>query len=258
MIYILIPAYNEAQNLPVLFDNIASILKPLSEKFVFVVVNDGSIDSTQTVLNQLKTTCSLEILTHIKNQGVRDSFYDGFQWILKNSLDAEDILITIEADNTSDYKMIPRMVGEIKQGVDLVLSSCYMQGGSVIGSNHFRKFISLLANKLILSLFHLKGIHTFSSFFRAMRVDVLRKSFDAWGDQLLSENGFVCVVEMLIKMNHLGIRIREVPSVLSCNLRKGQSKMKLIQTTLGYFKYFIKELCMGAKQRKKALERWRI
>jgi dolichol-phosphate mannosyltransferase len=90
--------------------------------------------------------------------------------------------------------------------------------------------------------FPIRNVKTYSSFYRAYRASVLRRAIDAYDGKLIEEPGFVCMVEVLVKMHWLGIRISEVPMVLKIELRKGSSKMRILNTIRGYIRFISKHL----------------
>ena len=71
--------------------------------------------------------------------------------------------------------------------------------------------------------------------------------------ELLEEDGFACMTEMIIKLSRLPIRISEVPMVLDCNIRQGQSKMKRMKTILAYFRVIRKEVFVTKKRKSEIL-----
>src|ERR1700722_9880248 len=107
MIYFLIPVFNETDNIALLADSITNCLPGESKFFVFV--DDCSTDNTIAVINKHFADKSLQIITKEANGGPGDSFNKGFDWILNHSASADDIVVTLEGDNTSDIAILPTM-----------------------------------------------------------------------------------------------------------------------------------------------------
>lgn len=104
--------------------------------------------------------------------------------------------------------------------------------------------------------FHIPCVYTDSSFYRAFKAGIVRGTFDAYRGRLLTLDGFVCVIEMLVKMSRLPIRIVEVPMVLYFDRRMETSKMKKFEAILGYLKLIWREMLRDRNYNKKALEKY--
>ncbi|MCH7589600.1 glycosyltransferase family 2 protein [PVC group bacterium] len=233
MIRFLIPAYNEEKNLRVLLKRIDTLMKEDYLDYHVLIIDDGSRDNTLGLIEEYRSEIPVRVVSHPTNYGVDQAFRTGFREILKEC-EPRDIVITMEADNTSDIHIMEKMIAKIGSGDDLVLASCYAKGGGVEGTTRFRLFLSACANGLLKTFFPIKGVNTYSSFYRAYRSETLKKAFQLYGDHFIEEKGFVCMVEMLIKFHRMNLRISEVPMVLKGQLRDGQSKMKIFPTVLGY------------------------
>jgi len=163
----------------------------------------------------------------------------GFRTAVRSAGD-EDIIVTMEADNTSDLDILEAMINRIEAGPDVVLASCYNAEGGVEGTTILRKVMSKGANFLIGLFSRDKDIKTFSSFYRCYRPEILRRAYRVYGEKFIEDKGFVCAVEIFLKLQKIGARMAEVPMVLKCDRRQGKSKMKIVKTILSYLRLFIK------------------
>ncbi|MFN0188038.1 MAG: glycosyltransferase [Bacteroidia bacterium] len=236
MIYILIPVYNESKNIQNLFLEVKNILPEYNKLFVFS--DDGSIDNTVELIKSEFSTISHKVLSDGINRGPGGAFNTGFEWILQNSKSEEDLVITMEADCTSDISLLPKMVAIHQVGFNLVLASVYAQGGGFDGTTLFRKFISSIANLAFRFIFNIKVL-TLSSFYRLYSIDLLRKIKEN-NSSIITETGFICMVEVLVKAIEQEATIIEVPMTLNSKKRAGSSKMKILKTSIEYFKFFLK------------------
>lgn len=241
MIIFIIPAYNEEENIQLLLSNINAKMKELDREYRVLLVNDGSKDFTKEKALEFKDRIQLEVIEHETNRGVGEVFRSGFSRAMEFVSD-DDIIITKEADNTSDIDILDEMINKINSGNDMVLASCYAPGGRIVGTTPIRLFFSSIANFILRSLFPIQNIHTYSSFYRAYNASMLQKAINAYENRFIEDNGFTCMVEILIKLSRLNIRIAEVPMILQCNFRKGKSKMKKLRTIAGYMNLICKEL----------------
>src|SRR5690242_13351342 len=105
MIYILIPTFNEEANIPNLFKELSAVL-PGEDKF-FVFCDDGSSDNTVNDLNDHFKNLNLKLLGDKINRGPGAAFDTGFKWILEHSKNENDLVVTMEADCTSDIGILP-------------------------------------------------------------------------------------------------------------------------------------------------------
>jgi dolichol-phosphate mannosyltransferase len=232
-LYFVVPAYNEAANLPCLIENLQQKMSELNLDFQVILINDGSSDETPIIAQDLSQTIPMLVLDQRYNRGPGAAFRRGFHQALQLCRN-EDLIVSLEADNTSDLSILPAMLERMQQHNDVVLASVYGPGGRIVGASWHRKFLSWGANQVLAGLLGTKHIHTYSSFFRIYRPAILRTAFRVYKAQLIREAGFVCMVELLIKLHLLNARFAEVPMVLDGKLRQGKSKMKIMRTLRGY------------------------
>ena len=238
MIYFVIPAYNEAENLPELLSSIQRWAVEHGEDCHLIAVDDGSRDGTAAVFRAFRELPAT-LVRHDVNRGIDGVFRSGFQAWNKLRVEREDLVVTIEADNTSSLEILATMVRLARDGRDLVLASCYAPGGEIVGTNLRRKVLSFCANLILRCTPGMPAVYTFSSFYRVYRAPFLDRALRAYGSHFIEERGFVCVVEMLLKFGALGARIEEVPLRLDGQRRKGASKMNVIRTIRGYLLLFL-------------------
>ena len=238
MIYFIAPAYNEASNLPILFSSIKTWSVSREESCHVILVDDGSRDATREVVGGYRDL-PITLVSHGINRGVHEAFRSGFDAWSKLPTSAQDLVVTIEADNTSSLEILDTMVQNVRNGDDLVLASYYAPGGGVAGTSFHRRMLSYCANLILRCTPGMPDVRTFSSFYRVYRAPFLSYAMRAYGRRLIEEQGFVCVVEMLVKFGRVGARISEVPLQLDWANRRGASKMKVLGTIRGYLQLFV-------------------
>jgi dolichol-phosphate mannosyltransferase len=236
-LYIIVPVFNEMDNLWRLLKSFESILGTLLSPYVveIILVDDGSTDGTQQKVSQLSNSLNLTLLTHETNHGPGKAFGTAFRYLAGKVLD-DDWVVTMEGDNTSRIEILHQMFARQKEGHDIILASPYMYGGGIINTVPFRVFLSNMANVFVKELLGISGILTVSSFYRLYRGSVIRDLQKQYGPAIIELAGFECMVEMLLKMMYLKMSISEVPLLLDTSLRVGKSKMKIFRTVLGYIK----------------------
>lgn len=240
MIIFIIPAYNEEENIELLLRKTRNKMEKEGVEYKVFVINDGSTDRTKEIAESMQKEMPIEICSHYPNRGVGEVFRRGFDAAL-NIAKEDDIIVTIEADNTSDLQILNKLIGQLDNGFQVSLASCYVKGGRIEGANFIRLTMSRIAN-LILKIFFPIDVNTYSSFYRAYRAGALKNLFKKHNGRLLEEDGFECMVSFLVKLNRLGqLRIGEVPMVLKGDRRKGKSKMKIFRTILGFLRVIYKQ-----------------
>ncbi|HAX62411.1 MAG TPA: glycosyltransferase [Elusimicrobia bacterium] len=237
MIYILLPAFNESSGIETILHDISHQLEGL--QYLLVVVNDGSTDDTFNILKKFQANLNLKIINHEKNLGLGSAMKTGISYI-SSVINNDDILITMDADNTHPVDLIPKLTKEIQNGFDVVIASRYAIGGNEIGLTKFRKILSGGASTLLKLFFPIQNVTDYTSGYRAYLGKIIKKSNEFYADTLVSESGFTCMAEILIKLSHIGATITEKGLILRYDLKQGKSKIKILRTILGYFRLILK------------------
>jgi len=112
---IIIPAYNEEENLPVLLGEIHQALEPLGKDYEVLVVDDGSTDRTLEVVRELAADDPrLRILRLTRNSGQSAALDAGFRHA------RAPVLATLDADLQNDPADLPQMLAKLEEGWDVV------------------------------------------------------------------------------------------------------------------------------------------
>lgn len=233
MIHIVLPAYNEAASLGPLLARIRGAMARASSEYRVIVVNDGSTDPTLEIAKREAAIMPVMIVDHGRNRGLGEALKSGLVTASGDARD-DDTIVTMDADDTHPPDLIARMVGRLEEGNDLVIASRYQQGAQEIGLGPYRKGLSRGASFLLRTLFPMKGIRDYTSGYRAYRASILKAAVARYGDRLIEESGFSCMVELLLKLRRLGIRCEEVPLVLRYDQKGGASKMRVVRTIRRY------------------------
>lgn len=235
-----IPAYNEEENLPRLFADLEARPGLFTPDSRVLIVDDGSQDRTAALVEGYAGELPVELIRLEENQGPGAAFRAGFIAALERC-PADALVVTLEADTTSDLDALPGMLERAEAGAELVLASWVM-----LNVSRLRRTLSEGAGVVVRKALGLQAT-TVSSFFRVYRASVLRAGFDRFGEGLIRERGFACKAEILANLASLGARIEEVPVGLDTSRRVGKSKMPIFRTILAYWR-------MVARQRRERAE----
>ena len=179
---IVIPVFNEALNIPTLFESFLKLSEELKDRFSpqYILVDDGSSDSTVEIARKEAKNLDLIVLQHEINIGPGAAFATGFTYLAQR-MSEQDWVITMEGDNTSRSELIKQMLVRSDEGFDMVFASPYMYGGGFTQTSFLRKLLSSGANLIVKDLLGIHGILTASSFFRLYRAKVLLKMQRVFG-----------------------------------------------------------------------------
>lgn len=232
-----LPAFNEEKALPKLLNKLIELKNIYGDRFKIIAVNDGSSDNTENILKEYKDSHDfVNYINHNGNQGLGMAIYTLFCYAT-GKYDKDDILITMDADNTHNPNIIPAMVYKlIEEDLDIVIASRFTPGGKEIGLTLQRKLYSRGAAVLLKTFFPIANVKDYSCGFRAYNIGFLQKTVKFYKGNLVTSNGFECMAEILVKLGKVGARVGEYPLVLEYNLKEGQSKLKVLDTIKGYFK----------------------
>ena len=210
----------------------------MEENFIdyqVIVVDDGSEDRTTEIVERYARELPVTLIRHASNQGLGATLRDGLQAALDRSSD-RDIVVTMDADDTHTPGLIVRMVRMIGEGYDVLIASRYQPESRVYGVPLLRRVMSAGASWLMRVLFPIHGVRDFTCGYRAYRAAVLRKAVSHYQGQLVSQDGFQCMVDILLKLRPMQLIIGEVPLLLRYDRKGGKSKMQVWRTarqTLG-------------------------
>jgi len=242
MIHIVLPAFNEAESLKVLLPELIRTLKAERLQHKIYVIDDGSLDGTSKIVKGFSGRFpQIKLIAHKTNKGLAEAINTGFKSALAGSKSG-DILITMDADNTHLPGLIVRMARLINEGNDIVISSRFVSGSRVRGVPPARRLLSFTAGIIFKILFPISGVKDYTCGFRAYRVDLIKKGMGIYKEKFISEKGFSCMVDILLKLRRLDPICTEIPMILRYDLKKGKSKMDVGKTITETLKLILKRL----------------
>jgi len=224
-----LPAYNEERSLPGLLEDFRSTARTAGFQPAVVVVDDGSTDETRRVLEAAAASFPLDLVVHSSNCGLGPTIRDGLQRAAQIA-GANDVIVTMDADNTHPPGLIPEMLEPLRAGYDVVIASRFRRGAKVTGLSPLRHLMSWGARILYTLAFPIPGVRDYTSGFRAYRPEILQQAFATYGHGFVTESGFASMAEILLKLCRMGARVCEVPLLLRYEERGKASKMRVART----------------------------
>lgn len=209
---IVLPTYNEAENITKMLDTIAETL-PADSVAEIIVVDDNSPDGTGDIASQHAKNISkklrIQVIRRPGKQGLSSAILAGVQSA------AGSIVVVMDGDFSHPPQTILRMVDELRNSeYDIVVASRYVEGGSVTGWPFKRRLMSKGATKIAQVGLSIEVKDPMSGFFAFRRHIIEGVKFDAIGYKML--------LEILVKTK--GARVKEVPYSFA-NRAAGASKL---------------------------------
>jgi dolichol-phosphate mannosyltransferase len=218
---VVLPTFNEAENLPVLVARIRALALPVD----ILVVDDGSPDGTGEQADRLAAgDAALHVLHRRGRRGYGGALVAGLSAAVDRGVTA---VLTMDCDGSHDPAELPRLIAALAEA-DVVVGSRYTRGGRVAAWAWHRRALSAAANAFVRLLFRLPA-RDCTSGFRAYR----RQALVGVPWARLHSTGYSFLVELLYWTTQApGRRVREVP-ICFVDRKHGKSKMGLRQILVG-------------------------
>lgn len=221
-ISVILPAFNEEENLKILIPQLKEILSEISDIYELIVVDaQGSTDNSPELCRSLEVSYVKQ-----KNKGYGDAFRLG-----TDCCRYEHILV-VDTDNSQDISKIPEMYRKISEGADVVIGSRYTKGGTTDDP-----LTSVIMSKLLNFCFRI---------FLGFRQKDISTDFRIYDAKMLRSINTECenfdVIEetlFLLMRKFPDIVIKEVPICYKPRL-EGHSKRKLLLFIRGYIRLLLR------------------
>lgn len=202
-ISVLLPTYNERENLPIIVWLLVKYFAEASLTFEIIVIDDGSPDGTLDVAKELQKIYGdgrIVLRPRAKKLGLGTAYIHG----VKHA--QGEFIIIMDADLSHHPKFIPDMLKTQSEGnYDLVSGTRYALGGGVYGWDFMRKLISRTANYVAQVLLR-PGASDLTGSFRLYKKDVLESLVNS-----CVSKGYVFQMEMIVRARQQGLTVGEVP-----------------------------------------------
>ncbi len=216
---VVVPTYNERDNLPVAVDRLTALA--IADLHI-LVVDDNSPDGTGELADKLAAERpeNLGVLHRTEKDGLGRAYIAGITRALD---EGADVVIQMDADLSHPADVVPAMLEKLEtSGAGVVLGSRYVPGGSTASEwKWYRKALSAWANFYVNAILRM-GVKDATAGFKAWKADTLR----AIDVASICSNGYSFQVEMNYRTIKRGMSIAEVPIRFE-ERTKGASKMSL-------------------------------
>ena len=222
-ISVIIPTYNEKDNICLVIDRIAKCLNNIT--YEILIIDDSSTDGTIETVEKLQGIYPLKLIVR-KERGLASAIVEGFKYANGN------IYAVMDADLQHPPEKLIDLIEEINNGNDIVIASRYLTNNGFGNFNFRRKIISKVANIPARILFpKLKNINDIQSGFFAIK----RRVIDGI---ILDPIGFKILMEILVMGNYK--KLKEIPFEIS-KREYGNTKLGIV-TVIDYIRHLMR-LC---------------
>lgn len=209
---VVIPTYNEAENIHLILDR----LRAAQPRFDVLVVDDGSPDGTGRIVDDyVGRDAAVHVLHRRAKEGLGAAYLAGFAWALDHGY---DVIGEMDADGSHQPEQLQRLLDALRNA-DLVIGSRYVPGGSVVNWPRRRLWLSKGGNTYIRALLGVK-IRDVTAGYRLFHRDALL----AIDLASVESTGYVFQADLAYRTLQAGLTVREVP-IEFIERERGKSKM---------------------------------
>lgn len=236
MLYICIPAYNEAPTIGVLLWRLRRVLQEASREYEVIVFNDGSTDSTEETLKPYQDVLPLTILggaEHIGYAGAVDALLRAVAE--RTRYPRRDAVITLQADFTDQPEIIPELIKRFEGGADLVVVEGRPPADAPIPVRRLRKVAAWAAKFARADA--ASGVTDPFGAMRLYRISLLRDLLKRSGTKpVVTGSGWVANLELLRRAAPFARRIETIASDQRFDVRTRESRVRVWPDGLALFR----------------------
>ena len=211
-IVVIIPTYNEAENLPLIVQRVRTAVPTVD----ILIADDNSPDGTGDIADELAANDSaINVMHRQGKEGLGAAYLAGFAWAIDNGYDA---VVEMDADVSHQPEQLPRLLKALEDA-DLVLGSRWVPGGAVQNWPKSREFLSR-GGSTYTRLARGIDVHDATGGYRAFRTSALK----ALNLEQVESAGYCFQIDLAWRALRAGLNIREVP-ITFVEREIGESKM---------------------------------
>ncbi|HEX2039556.1 MAG TPA: polyprenol monophosphomannose synthase [Acidimicrobiales bacterium] len=211
---VVLPTYNEAENMPVVLPRIREALPAAHVLVVDDSSPDGTADKAEALAAELG---AVDVLRRTGPRGLGPAYAEGFRWGLERGF---DVLVGMDADLSHDPAVLPELVAVVADGrADMAIGSRYVPGGAIPHWPAHRRALSRWGNRYATAALGLP-VRDATSGYRAFSAELLGRIDTAH----FRAGGYGFLIELVYRVKRAGGRIAETPIVF-VDRERGESKM---------------------------------
>jgi len=235
LLYICIPAYNEAPTIGVLLWRIRKVLKDFPREYEIVVFDDGSTDATAETLQPYGDVLPLSILggeRHVGYAGALDALCRAV--VAKTRYPRRDAMLLMQGDFTDQPEHIPELVKRFEGGADIVVAERTTVPDAPVPVRRLRR----MAPWLLRPFMSVPGVADPFASFRLIRITVLRDVIKQGGDSpIVAGLGWAANVDLLSRAMPYARRIETVSLEQRYDIRPRPSRIRPFADALNLYRF---------------------
>ncbi|TMP97318.1 MAG: polyprenol monophosphomannose synthase [Thaumarchaeota archaeon] len=217
---VVVPTYNERENVRPLIERISAMRRSEREVDIEVLfVDDSSPDGTGDEVKQAMSRYEfVHLLTRPKKEGIGRAFLDGFRFALERFDPA--VVVQMDGDLQHPPEIIPELIHSVLEGADVAIASRKVKGGMTVGWSKRRILLSWGANwfaRIVLGLEQKDVSSGFKAYSRGMVEELTSRK--------LTSSSFSYQEETLLVAKRAGKRVVEIPFTFTAR-KAGKTKFK--------------------------------
>ncbi|MBV6521170.1 MAG: Undecaprenyl-phosphate 4-deoxy-4-formamido-L-arabinose transferase [Gemmatimonadaceae bacterium] len=235
MLYICIPAFNEAPTIGVLLWRIRRTLEEFAREYELLVYNDGSTDQTDEVLTSYSQVLPLSVLGGKERTG----YARAVEALLRSAAQRtryarRDAIVVLQADFTDLPEGLPELIRRFEGGADIVTTARTPNPLTPAPERRLRR----LAPWLLKPFVSIEGVKDPCSTLRLYRVAVVRDSLKAAGSRALTDaEGWAANVDFLLETLPYARRVETVEIAPRYDIRSRTSRIRPLAAALDLYRH---------------------
>jgi glycosyltransferase involved in cell wall biosynthesis len=233
VIYICIPAHNEAETAGVLLWKIRQVMAEFKRDYLVLFLDDASTDRTLEVVSPYVQVLPLDVMRNEQRQGHGASLEKlMIEAVNRSSYPRRDVVVTLQADFTDSPTAVPPLVKRVEGGADLVIAAQPPDGSRVpLTVRCVRRALTWLERKYEFP----KEVSDPISGLRAYRVGLIKKTLKVRnGERMVKHDGWAASVELLLAVAPHTRRVEELVSAPRYDLRIRGSRLSFWHAARDY------------------------
>jgi len=207
MIYVCIPARNEAETVGLVLWKVRKVFEGLGREYQLLVVDDGSTDRTAEALAPYANVLPLTVVRHEQQRGYAASVERLLRLALERTdRPRRDSAVLMHADFTHGPEAVPELMRRLESGADLVVAEGRVQGESSRGLRLLRRWAPLLLRSSV----GLPGVRDVLSGFLAVRLSCARLALKDTEGPLLTTDSWAANAELIARLGRAARRVETV------------------------------------------------
>ena len=236
MLYICVPAYNEAPTVGLLLWRIRRVFDEFSREYELIVLDDGSTDATAETLQPYTEVLPLTVLRNSERKGYAAALDTLARTAAgRTRYPRRDAMLVMQADFTDQPEHIPELVKRFEGGADLVIAERPAVTRSVpLSVRRLRRIAPWLLRPFV----KVDGVTDPLGTFRVFRIAVVRDLLKEVGEgPIVQWGGWAANVELLMKLARLSRRIETVSLDARYDLRPRESRVRPLADALDLYRF---------------------